>query len=99
MALSFNGLEPVNFGGKDCTPRINTEIKLRLSQIKEYDANTDEVLASAFPDDEDYVLKFLKDKMTTFDKQTLHVYLIGGELMVGKVLEQVSATMKGAVNE
>lgn len=99
MALSFNGLEPVNFGGKDCTPRINTEIKLRLSQIKEYDANTDEVLASAFPDDEEYVLKFLRDKMTTFDKQTLHVYLIGGELMVGKVLEQVSATMKGAVNE
>lgn len=99
MALSFNGLEPVSFGGKECTPKINTETKLRLSQIKEYNTETDEILASAFPDDEDYVLKFLKEKMTTFDKQTLHVYLVGGEIMVGKVLEQVSETMKGAVNE
>lgn len=98
MALSFNGLEPVSFGGKECTPKINTETKLRLSQIKEYNIETDEILASAFPNDEDYVLKFLKEKMTTFDKQTLHVYLVGGETMLGKVLEQVSDTMKGAVN-
>lgn len=98
MALSFNGLEPVTFGGKECTPKINTEVKLRLSQIKEYDANADEVLAAAFPDDEEYVLKFLKSKMTTFDKQTLHVYLIGGEIMVKKILDQVGETMKEAVN-
>lgn len=99
MALSFNGLEPVAFGGKECTPKINTEVRLRLSQIKEYDANADEVLASAFPDDEEYVLEFLKKKMTTFDKQTLHVYLIGGEIMMQKILDQVGETMKGAMSE
>lgn len=99
MALSFNGIEPVTFGGKECTPKINTELKMRLSQIKDYNAEADEVLASAFPDDEKYVLEFLQEKMTTFDKQTLHVYLVGGETMVSKVLAQIDETMKGAINE
>lgn len=96
MALSFNGLEPVNFGGRDCTPKINAELKLRLAQLKEYNDNADEILAEAFPDDENYVLKFLREKMTTLDKQTLHVYLIGGETMVAKILNQIDETLKGA---
>lgn len=100
MALSFNGLEPVTFGGKDCTPRINTELKMRLSQIKDYNEETDEVLASAFPDDEIYVRDFLKNKMTTFEKQTLHMYLFGGESMVNKVMNQLDdALAKGGQNE
>lgn len=98
MALSFNGLEPVTFGDTECTPKINTELKLRLSQIKEYNTETDEILASAFPDDEEYVLEFLREKMTNFDKQTLHLYLVGGDMMVNRVLAQVDETMRGAVN-
>lgn len=100
MALSFNGLEPVTFGGKDCTPKINTELKLRLSQIKEYNDAADEILASAFPDDENYVLDFLRNKMVALEKQTLHVYLMGGEMMVSKVLNKLDEAMsEGVSNE
>ncbi len=98
MALSFNGVEPVSFGGRECAPKINTELKMRLSEIKEYDDATDTVLASAFPDDETYVLKFLREKMTTFDKQILHAYLIGGETMVSKLMGSIDDTLKGANN-
>lgn len=96
MALSFNGLEPVEFGGKDCTPKLDTEIKLRLSQIKDYNESADEVLASAFPKDEAYVKEFLKDKMTVFDKQTLHAYLLGGETMVKSLLNKIEGVVDGA---
>lgn len=94
MALSFNGLEPVRFGGRDCTPRITTEIKLRLEQIKAYDDNADDVLASAFPDDENYVRDFLKNKMTAMDKERLHAYLYGGETLLNTLLDGVKEVMK-----
>lgn len=96
MALSFNGIEPVNFGGKDCTPRINTELRLRLTDLKQYNEEADEVLASAFPNDESYVLSFLRDKMTILDKQTLHAYLIGGPSMVEALKDQMKGAMKNA---
>lgn len=95
MALSFNGLEPVEFGGKDCVPRITTEIKMRLADLKDYNDATDEVLASAFPNDEAYVKDFLRDKMTVFDKQLLHAYLMGGESMV----KAIQNKMDGVINE
>lgn len=89
MALSFNGLEPVAFGGRDCVPKIDTETKLRIQAIKAYDSTSDEVLASAFPNDEAYVRDFLANKMTVYEKELLHAYLLGGEhmvrLLVGKV--------------
>lgn len=98
MALSFNGLEPVAFGGKDCTPKIDAELKLRLSQIKKYDESVDEVLASAFPDDEAYVASFLKDKMTFIDKEILHAYLLGGETMVSTIMNQMEGALKNETN-
>lgn len=88
MALTFNGLEPVNFGGKDCAPKVDAELNLRLTRIKTYDKDADELLASAFPGNEEYVTVFLTDKMTTFDKEILHAYLIGGEKMVETVLKR-----------
>lgn len=94
MALSFNGLEPVAFGGKECTPKIDAELKLRLSQIKKYDESVDEILASAFPDDEVYVSSFIKDKMTIIDKQILHAYLMGGDTMVNTIMNQMEGTLK-----
>ena len=106
MALQFQGKQPVEFGGRNCIPEINTEMKMRLSQIQSYDEETDKILASAFPKDEAYVLKFLKNDMTHFEKQELHAYLLGGMKMVDslndevkKVFHDMFAEVKGKTNE
>lgn len=90
--LNLNTLEPVNFGGRECTPDINTETKMRLSGIKKYDESVYPILASAFPDDESYVKEFL-GKMTTVDIEILHAYLIGGPTMVESIKEQMSSAL------
>jgi len=92
--LNLNAIEPVNFGGKECMPKIDTETKMRLSQIKNYDAKAQEVLASAFPDDEEYVKEFLS-RMATVDMQTLHAYLLGGPTMV----EAIQNKMKNLIED
>ena len=94
--LNLSAIEPVNFGGKECTPKIDAETKLRLSQIKNYNKKDCEVLASAFPDDEDYVLEFLS-RMATIDIQTLHAYLIGGPTMVETMLNSVEKRLDSAM--
>lgn len=99
MALSFSGLQPVEFGGKDCTPKIDTELKLRLSQIKAYNEADDDVLASVFPDDEAYVKDFLKNKMTVLEKQTLHAYLLGGMTAVNTLMDGIKDSLRKVVNE
>lgn len=99
MALSFNGIQPVEFGGKDCMPKLDTETRMRISQIKNYNDEADEVLASAFPDDEIYVREFLRDKMTPLDKQTLQAYLLGGEKMVATVMSQFENAIGGSMKE
>lgn len=96
MALTYNGIEPVTFGGKECIPKINTETRLRLSQIKNYDDKTDDVLAAAFPDDEAYVKSFLTDKMTVLDKQKLQAYLIGGEEMLAIFQKKIEGAFENA---
>lgn len=92
--LNLNAIEPVNFGGRECTPKIDTETKMRLSLIKEYDEKAQTTLASAFPDDEEYVKEFLS-RMATVDMQVLHAYLIGGPTMV----EAIQNKVKKAVEE
>lgn len=87
--LKLNTLEPVDFGGRECAPQINAEVKLRLSRIKKYDEEALSVIAEAFPDDEEYVRNFL-DKMVTMDVQTLHAYLLGGQTMVETLTEQMN---------
>lgn len=103
MALDFNGLQPVGFGGKECKPELNTELKLRLSQIKNYNDEADEVLASAFPKNEAYVKKFLSENMTVIEKEMLHAYLLGGDQMVAQVQAKITQTfeeaMKGGSDE
>jgi len=96
--LKFNGIEPVVFGLRECTPEINAEMKLRLSQIKNYDEKDCKVLAEAFPNDEQYVRNFLK-KMSKIDIQTLHAYLIGGQKMVETVLKSVERQIDKAMDE
>lgn len=99
MALSFSGIQPVEFGGKDCTPKLDTELKMRLAQIKTYTEADDDVLASAFPDDEAYVRAFLKDKMTVLEKQTLHAYLLGGMTAVDTLMDGIKDTFRKVTNE
>lgn len=94
--LNLQAIEPVNFGGRECTPKIDAETKLRLSQIKNYNKKDCEVLASAFPDDEDYVFEFL-GRMATVDIQTLHAYLLGGPTMVESVLKNVEKRLDSAM--
>lgn len=96
MALSFNGLEPVTFGSKECVPKITSETELKLSQVKKYDKETDEILASAFPEDEEYVKNFLSNTMTMVDKQILHAYLVGGDTLVTTTMEQIKGALKNA---
>lgn len=95
MALSLNGVEPVGFKGKKCVPKINTELKMRLQNIKEYNEATDSILASAFPDDEEYVKAFLSSESTTLlEKEILHAYLMGGDTMVGAIMGQLGKAME-----
>lgn len=96
--LSLNTLEPVDFGGRECVPKLDTETKLRLSQIKKYDSKACEVIATAFPDDEEYVKGFLAN-MTTIDIQLLHAYLIGGPTMVDAIRQQMGNAMSNAIKE
>jgi hypothetical protein len=96
MALSIDGLEPVSLGGKPCVPKIDAEMKLRLTQIKSYDESADETLAMAFPNDEKYVADFIKNKMTVIDKEILHAYLLGGDTMVSTVMNKIEGVMQDA---
>ena len=92
--LNLNAIEPVDFGGRECTPRIDTETKMRLSLIKKYDKSAQEALTSAFPDDEEYVKDFVS-RMATMDMQMLHAYLLGGPTMV----EAIQNKIKNVVEE
>lgn len=80
--LNFEGFQPVGFGGRDCTPKIDAELRLRIQSLKwdtESDReHADEMLAKAFPEDKDYVCTFLKEQMTLNEKRKLQTYLVGG---------------------
>ena len=79
--LHFNGLEPIDFKGHMCEPKIDAEKKLRLSNIKfettEQIREADEILASCF--DDEFAKSFIRDKLSTEDKVVLKTYLVGGE--------------------
>ena len=79
--LHFNGLEPIDFKGKECTPKVDTEARLRLNTIKfgtEAEIKeADEVLASCF--EEQYAKDFIRAKLSPDDKEVLRTYLANGE--------------------
>lgn len=79
--LHFNGLEPIDFKGHMCEPKIDAEKKLRLSNIKfetaEQIQEADEVLASCF--DDDYAKNFIRERLSADDKVVLKIYLANGE--------------------
>lgn len=96
--LNLNAIEPVGFGSKECAPRIDAETKMRLSAIKTYDEQALAVLASAFPEDEEYVKEFL-GRMATIDVETLHAYLLGGPTMVERMWEKIKNEIEKADNK
>ena len=85
--LHFNGLEPIDFKGHLCEPKIDAEKKLRLANIKfetvEQVREADEVLASCF--DDDFAKTFIRDKLSTDDKVVLRTYLISGETGINRL--------------
>ena len=95
--LHFNGLEPIDFKGKLCEPKLDAEKKLRLSTInfktEEQIKEADEVLASCF--DEEYAKNFIKEKLSTDDKIVLRTYLCNGETG----LNRLSNVTEGAIEK
>ena len=95
--LHFNGLEPIDFKGHMCEPKIDAEKKLRLQEIsfetEEKARKADEILASCF--EEEYAKNFIKEKLSADDKIVLKTYLIGGETG----LNRLSKATDGAIEE
>lgn len=100
--LSFDGIQPVVFGGKECAPKVNAEQRLRLQQLKfETEADNekaDKMLAECFPENEKYVFDFLNKQMTPFEKQQLRAYLISGANGI-RILDQAISKMMGDIVE
>ena len=95
--LHFNGLEPIDFKGKLCEPKLDVEKKLRLSNIKfetaEQIQEADEILASCF--DDKFAKQFIKEKLSTDDKIVLRTYLCNGETG----LNRLSSATEGAIEK
>lgn len=95
--LHFNGLEPIDFKGHLCEPKIDAEKKLRLGDISfetaEKVREADDVLASCF--DDDFAKTFIREKLSADDKVVLKTYLIGGETG----LNRLSKATDGAIEE
>lgn len=100
--LSFDGIQPVTFGGRDCTPSLDAELRLRIRNLKfdtgADEAHADEILAQAFPKDEDYVKEFLAKQMTPFEKQQLQAYLFAGAGGIRVIDRSIANAIKGAQN-
>lgn len=95
--LHFNGLEPIDFKGHLCEPKIDAEKKLRLQEIsfetEEKARIADDVLASCF--DDDYAKDFIRNKLSNDDKIVLKTYLVGGETG----LNRLSKATEGAIEQ
>lgn len=95
--LHFNGLEPIDFKGHLCEPKIDAEKKLRLSNIKfdtaEQIQEADYILAACF--DDEFAKSFIREKLSTDDKVVLKTYLTGGETG----LNRLSKATDGAIEK
>ena len=95
--LHFNGLEPIDFKGKLCEPKLDAEKKLRLSNIKfeteEQIREADDILASCF--DDEYAKNFIRNKLSNDDKIVLRTYLCNGETG----LNRLSTVTEGAIEK
>ena len=100
--LSFDGIQPVRFGGRDCTPSVDAELRLRVQNLEfgtdADEARANEILAKAFPQDEEYVKEFLEKQMTPFEKQQLQAYLIAGPGGIRVLDRSITDAIKGGKN-
>ena len=107
--LHFNGLEPIDFRGHKCEPKIDAEKKLRLQNIKmetaEEIANADDILVSCF--DDDFAKDFIRNKLSVDDKVVLKTYLTNGETGLnrlskatdGAIEKYITRAMEGGLDE
>lgn len=102
MALSFQPLADVQFGEIKATPKLTTELKLRIARLGDYSKTVEDfesackTLAKAFPEDKEEVEKFMLESMSIMDLQELQAYLVGGDKLVARTQEIMKAeTEKG----
>lgn len=102
MALHFERQEAVEFGDLKAIPKINTELRMRLTQLKINQSNMAEgldLLADCFPENRQQVREFLGD-MFIVDIYKLQAYLIGGKSVLDNFESTFAELMKNtAVKE
>ena len=95
--LHFNGLEPIDFKGHLCEPKLDAEKKLRLQNANydtaEHAREADDILVSCF--DDDFAKSFIREKLSTDDKVVLKMYLTNGETG----LNRLSKATDGAIEK
>ena len=101
--LSFSGLQPVSFAGKECTPKLDAEIRLRVQTLK-VEKNGDlkrasEVLCEAFPDDKEYVKDFIQNQMSVYEVGELQVYLVHGAKACKEMSDALVESMKDNIKK
>lgn len=101
--LSFSGLQPVSFGGKECAPKLDTEIRLRIANTK-FDTASDiehaaKVFAEAFPDDKDTVRDFIENQMSAYELRELQIYLTQGANAAKAVSEVIKNAMADEIRK
>lgn len=94
--LHFNGLEPIDFKGHMCEPKLDAEKKLRLSAAKfdtaEDIREADDILASCFEDE--FAKNFIREKLSTDDKLVLKTYLVQGETGLNRLSEATQGAIE-----
>lgn len=84
--LHFNGLEPIDFGGKECKVIADQELKLRIRAINGHIDSNDQLtdlLVQCF--DDDYAKDFVRNKLSWDDKVVVAAYISGGETAVNRL--------------
>lgn len=94
--LHFNGLEPIDFRGKLCEPKLDVEKRLRLQNIsfdtEEKTREANDVLASCF--DDEYARNFIREKLSNDDKLVLKTYLVGGETGLNRLSDATNRAIE-----
>lgn len=83
MALKIAGIEPVELGDRKCIPKMDADKRLRLGALK-FDTQEQinkaiTVIASCFPNDEEFVEEFLEANADTTAIMLVSLYLRGGQ--------------------
>lgn len=101
--LNFSGLQPVGFGGRECMPKLDAELRLRIQMMKtETEADKErgaEILAEAFPKDSEYVRKFILEQMTSYEMRELQVYLSQGAEAAKNISDAVKEALKDEIRK